>query len=317
MRVVPSFVCSRATSLGLIGVVSSVVVGVGLVGCEADLGTCNMEAATTVVYRNDTDGTPFYAGQAIVQDSCAANFCHSAKATGANRTGAPHGLNFDVGPITASSVAGDDAVLRDGIAKVRDEASDMYGEIESGAMPPGNAGMRTVPTYKMTDPKNPFPTIQTAEGKATVRNWLACGAPVISAVTGAPMASSVANIDHSQTAAAMPAMSSGTFADVYSMVIMTNTCTTCHQPGSVFPTLDLSSMATAYNSLVTKGDPSPAGLCTGKGKLVVPGDCDNSLLYQKLRPSPQCGVQMPQGGTPVSQAAVDLVCSWIKGGAKM
>jgi hypothetical protein len=316
MRVVPSFVSSRVTAPGLIGALSSVVVCAGLAGCEADLGTCDMKAATVIVYRKDTDGTPFYAGQAIVQDSCS-GYCHAANATGDLRTGAPHGLNFDVGPLTAQSAAGSDGILRDGISKVRDEAPDMYDQIESGSMPPGKAGTRSVPAYKTADGSDAkLPTIADTTGKATVRNWLACGAPVISAVMGAPLAAAASNIPDSTLVAAMPSTSTGTgFSDVYTGVLQT-TCPTCHAPASVFPALDLSSMTAAYTNLVNK-DASTAGACGGKGKLVIPKDCNNSLLYQKLQPSPMCGTQMPQGGTPLSQTAVDAVCNWIMAGANM
>lgn len=319
MRVVPSFMGSRTTAPGLIGAVGSVVIGAGLAGCEADLGTCDMNAATQVVYRKDTDGTPFYAGQAIVQDSCS-GFCHAESATGDLRNGAPHGLNFDVAPLTAQSVAGSDGILRAGIAKVRDEASDMYGEIDDGAMPPGKVGMRMVPAYKTSSGADAnLPGIDTATGKATVRNWLACGAPLISAVTGAPLATSVSTIDKSQVVAGMPVMStSATFTDVYTNVIKGGSCTTCHQPGGPFMYLDLSTQALAYTNLVGKdASTSPGNQCAGRGKLVVPNDCDNSLLYQKLKPSPMCGSQMPLGGNPISQAGIDLVCNWIKAGAPM
>jgi mono/diheme cytochrome c family protein len=311
---------SRVTAPGWIGALSSIVIA-GSAGCEPDLGTCDMQAATSVVYRADADGTPFYAGQAIVQDSCS-GYCHAASAVGDLRNGAPHGLNFDVAPLTAQSPAGSDGVLRDGIAKVRDEAADMYGQIEDGDMPPGKVGMRTVPIYKVVpsaehpDGKANLPTISEAAGKATVRNWLACGAPVISAVQGAPLATAVSTIDKSQVVAAMPTTPSGTgFADIYTGILMAS-CASCHQPGGPFQALDLSSQTAAYTNLVGK-DASTAGLCGGKGKYVVPGDCENSILYQKLQPSPKCGTQMPMGGNPLSAAAIKSVCDWIKAGANM
>jgi hypothetical protein len=275
-----------------------------------------MGAATVVVYRADADGTPLYAGQAIVQDSCS-GYCHAASAVGDLRNGAPHGLNFDVAPLTAQSPTGSDGILRDGISKVRDEAADMYGQIEDGDMPPGKVGMRTVPMYKTASgaPAG-LPTINDATGKATVRNWLACGAPVIAAVQGAPLAAAVSTIDKSQVVAAMPTTPSGTgFADIYTGILMSS-CASCHQVGGPFQALDLSSQAAAYTNLVGK-DASTAGLCGGKGKYVVPGDCENSILYQKLQPSPKCGTQMPMGGNPLSAAAIKSVCDWIKAGANM
>lgn len=318
MRVVPSFVSNRSTAPGWIAALSTAIIA-GSAGCEPDLGACEMDRAMVVVYRKDTDGTPFYAGQAIVQDSCS-GFCHAANATGDLRNGAPHGLNFDVSPLTAQSAAADEGTLRAGISKVRDEAGDMYGQIEDGDMPPGKVGMRNVPAYKTASGADAnLPPISDAVGKATVRNWLACGAPVISAVMGAPLATSAATIDKSQVVAGMPTVStSATFTDVYTNVIKGGSCTTCHQPGGPFMYLDLSTQALAYTSLVGKdASTSPGNQCAGRGKLVVANDCQNSILYQKLLPSPMCGAQMPLGATPLSQASVDLVCNWIKAGAKM
>ena len=59
-----------------------------------------------------------------------------------------------------------------------------------------------------------------------------------------------------------------------------------------------------------------AGLCSGKGQLITPGNCETSLLYQKLTATPPCGTQMPLGQPPLSPAALMSLCQWIMAGAK-
>jgi hypothetical protein len=48
---------------------------------------------------------------------------------------------------------------------------------------------------------------------------------------------------------------------------------------------------------------------------VEPGDPDNSYLIQKLEGTATVGDQMPLGGTPLSQATIDVIRQWITEGA--
>jgi hypothetical protein len=54
-------------------------------------------------------------------------------------------------------------------------------------------------------------------------------------------------------------------------------------------------------------------LCAGK-TLVAPGKPDESLLMQKLRPNPMCGMRMPVGKV-LNDAQLLQVETWIKNGA--
>ncbi|MCB9601830.1 MAG: hypothetical protein H6724_04900 [Sandaracinus sp.] len=80
-------------------------------GCRAELGECDEAAARQVVFRitpsgevtdeavagSIEDGTPLYAGQALMQVHCGnGGFCHAPAATGNGRAGAPRGLDFDL-----------------------------------------------------------------------------------------------------------------------------------------------------------------------------------------------------------------------------
>lgn len=110
-----------------------------------------------------------------------------------------------------------------------------------------------------------------------------------------------------------------TFTNVYSTVFMSMQCPQCHKEGGVFGSPDFSSKDKAYTSLVgmDASTMNPPGACSGMGKLVVAGDCDMSLLYNKIsQDMPKCGRRMPLSSTTVTKAGIDLVCAWIKAGAK-
>ena len=299
MRVVPCFA----------------LVAVTVAGCAEDLGTCQMNAATQVVYASN--GTPYYAGQALVQASCAEGVCHSAYAENANRKGAPHGLNFDVAPLTSASSPANVSALRDGISHVRDYASSLWGEIAAETMPPGEAGNRGDQQWMALDTEgNPQPTpltnIKADVAKSTVRNWLACGAPLVAGTTDAvPEAQALGSL-----VAPLKSEGGATFESVYNTVL--SSCKTCH-PGAIAVDIDFTSQATAFNTLVGKapfagGAPGACGSVTQK--LVTPGNCQESLLYLKLKANPPCGDQMPLG-QPLPEADIQLLCDWINAGATM
>jgi hypothetical protein len=296
-------------------VVAVVLVSWAVVACEADLGTCDMAAATKVAYLN---GVPLYEGQAIVNSSCAGGSCHANGATGAGRNGAPHGLNFDVQPVTQSSTATDVATLKDGVTKVRDEAGELWGVIDDGSMPPGEAGQRPSPTF-YSDAAGTMVAagLDLATSKDKVRNWLACQAPVVSATSNAPLKAEVMALG--------PAVDSGTasiapnFASIYDNLL--KTCVSCHSATGAYKQLviDFASKDTAYATLVGKMTVMGSGALCGGKTLVKAGDCENSVLYQKLKytkGAPQlCGEPMPLAGTMVAANVSQAVCDWIKAGA--
>jgi hypothetical protein len=301
MRVAASFV-----AVSVFGILSG--------SCAPDLGTCDMNAAKQLVY--STAGTPYYTGQALVQQSCAGGLCHASSAVGDARVGAPHGLNFDAAPLTSQSTANDVSVLEAGLTEIRKKAHNMWGQIENGNMPPGTVGMRPVQTWKLP---NGSPTqaldIGTADGKATVRNWLACNAPSVGGATGAPPeAAALGDV--------LPPMSSSAATNSFQYIydnILSGTCKACHVKGGPYASmtpLDFTTMTTAYATLVNQ-DASTTGKCIGHGKLVVAGNCDTSLLYLKVAPTPPavCGDLMPLGGTPISTVLRQNMCDWIKAGA--
>jgi len=121
------------------------------------------------------------------------------------------------------------------------------------------------------------------------------------------------------TAAALDNGPPGTFSEIYTNILSTQTesrCNFCHSmPASqvsngMFHTgMD---QAETYAALLDKTSVSTA--CAGRD-VVVPGDPDNSLLVLKVAGQPPCGNRMPLGGKALSAAQIRLIESWVAAGA--
>lgn len=110
--------------------------------------------------------------------------------------------------------------------------------------------------------------------------------------------------------------SGATFAEVYTNVLQANACATCHSAAlaGTSSNVVLDDMTTAYETLVA--DAWESGQCAGE-TLVVPGDCESSVLYQKVSAMATCGSAMPPGSmTALPEAQLTLLCDWITGGAQ-
>ena len=126
--------------------------------------------------------------------------------------------------------------------------------------------------------------------------------------------------------------SANSFTKVYAEIIQP-TCSNdfCHfnSVSIRYSALDLSSKVRAYWSLV--GQPCMGPACSQSGMRVVPWQPDRSVMYQKLSPSPPCGIQMPAdlttfstngtselkfSGPPLSADQQQLIYNWIQEGAQ-
>lgn len=119
-----------------------------------------------------------------------------------------------------------------------------------------------------------------------------------------------------------PSVPPATFTQIYAAMFPVETrgqCNYCH----IRPPNDLSdgklstgdTKEAAWTALV--GPDSVSAKCGSLGyKIVVPGSPEKSLLYLKVNPSPLCGDRMPQGGSPLTDAQLEMVRSWIAAGAK-
>jgi hypothetical protein len=111
------------------------------------------------------------------------------------------------------------------------------------------------------------------------------------------------------------------FSEIYAMMfpMATNArCDACHSmPANDIANGNLemgTTQMSAYMALV--GQTSKSSRCMSK-TLVVPGQPEMSLLYQKLSSAtPPCGSRMPLGGTAFSDAQLEMIRSWIAAGAK-
>jgi hypothetical protein len=211
----------------------------------------------------------------------------------------------------------------------------MYSTVETGSMPPGEIGRVSYVDagYTLLDGGGPLPTIQSAEGKETYRNWLACGSPMVTQSaepTGSEAPGAACNgtgytlmdAEHCYYRATEPPIDP-TWTAIYDRIIVGSGCVGCHGPGPASfvmqSALDLSDKDDAYAALV--GVPAMGMPCGPEGAAdrVIAGDADGSMLVHKLENQlpgggEVCGDPMPLGVLlPPGQIAV--VRQWIDDGA--
>jgi hypothetical protein len=282
------------------------------------------------------DGKVMYAGQAIIVASCASGTCHTSTAKGDARRGAPEGLDFDIAPATFSATTVDkegntvgnvDKADLDRLAKyqrkVFDERDHIWEQVDRGLMPPdGPLGQpsRDAPqgalfvTYDADTctrgaALNP---IKSGSAKAELKEWLACGTPVVEA-SGPGLPQEVAGTVGRQFPECGGGPTAPTFEAVYSTILVP-TCAVCH------PTLnapDFSSIEKSYESLLGAGGKGvPSGCSTNDAPYVTPGDVSKSYIVAKVGGGGAfCGPVMPESPTPLSTEQLDLLKAWIDAGA--
>jgi hypothetical protein len=255
-------------------------------GCGSNLGDCNQAAAEELVY--SSSGLVATKGQALVHDSCGNGaFCHSSAATGDARHGAPAGMNFDMLPAPT------------GWPELMDRRDAAWSLIDSGQMPPGKAGAEVQGdngwTFAVNADANSekLEPISTDQGKAAVRNWLACGAPLVNETKQPAWVKPVAPRTHD-------------FDTIYKTIIA-RSCAIggCHNE-SAAGKLSMTDACSAYQALLI------AGPCSMKR--VRPGDADSLLLDKLQSATPRCGGSMPPTGR-LDASSIDAVRAWIVAGA--
>ena len=125
-------------------------------------------------------------------------------------------------------------------------------------MPPGDAGAaHAIPqAWRKPDGSTTMALdIATPDGKATVRNWLACNAPVVAGVTGAPpVAASIGDI--------LPPMSSGSASGTFQYVydnILSGSCKGCHVKGGAVRVTDADGLLHGDDRVRLPGQPGRIG----------------------------------------------------------
>lgn len=322
---------------------------VGALGCRTDLGECDEAAVRRVVFldtgssADPRQGIPMYAGQALVVASCGADrFCHASSPNLAEdmRFGAPAGLSFDVSLACLDGEFCDED--SDGVARLRrdqkrvfDMARAILSSVESGWMPPDGVGERLAREHfgRLVDvgPRldldegEELPPIGSAEGTEILRNWLACGAPVVES-TGLPTGGRPGDLCGTAASGTVgdcrrrifePRAPEPRWSSIYEDVIFPMCGVACHGDGTpnyiVESALDLSSSQLAYDSIV--GEMAAGRACAGQGILVDPGNSAGSLFLDKLTTHPICGDPMPSLAVRLDDEVIAVIAAWIDAGA--
>lgn len=177
--------------------------------------------------------------------------------------------------------------------------------------------------------ENPLlPPVGSSEGREIVRNWLACGAPVVESAIEA------ANLAHTGWQCA-PNNEAGhvgdcfvripapvtppdpTWSSIFTTAILPGCGTKCHSPSDPAhfrdSHLDLSTSLAAYQSLIDGVASGSTECVLANWSLLVPNDPDRSLFLRKMEHTAGCGDAM--GTFP--PAVTDVIRAWIAAGAQL
>lgn len=261
--------------------------------CGSDLGECDPAAADELVYgRNGLVATK---GQALAHDSCGNGvFCHSSAAHGAERHGAPAGMNFDMLPTP------------NGVGDMLRHVDSAWALVAESTMPPSRVGHRVLGDGEWSidvqrDVTSPhLASINTAEGRGVFRNWLACGAPVV--------------VETQVPKWARPAVDpfAGTdtpeWHDIYDVILRPQCALSgCHNTSGAAGRLAFGDECETHAALFSPG-------ACGEPE-VIAGNSEDSLLVNKLTAAePRCGGPMPPIGT-LPPSFADAIARWIDAGA--
>jgi hypothetical protein len=241
---------------------SATILTVFVSGCGSELGKCEEPAAKELVYgRGNLVATK---GQALIHDSCGQGaFCHSSAAKRSARQGAPATLDFDMVPRAI------------GLANVLRNRELIWDSIVDRTMPPkGYAVGDSDWSFSITRGKDEarLPAIHTDEGKAIVRNWLACGAPIVTD-TGVP-----------SWVQAGGGLGDGSWSDLHRNLIAPRCAISgCHDArgASLSGNLDLTESCASRAALLKTG--------TCGQVRVKPGDASSFLIDKIESTTPRCG----------------------------
>jgi hypothetical protein len=265
--------------------------------CSEELGECDGAAARELVY--SASGLVATKGQALMHDTCGgAIYCHSSSAKGAQRHGSPRDLDFDMLPMPL------------GWSTVAQRREEIWTTVVDESMPPRGGGhAKIIDSDWVFDPmaaldrdalenRARLPKLSTDAGKGVMRNWLACGAPVVA------QGRLPASVNPGADAEALK-----TWSGLFDRVIKPKCATAgCHNAASAGGGLALVELCEARSALLEQG------VC-GEPRIVVGPESGASLLLDKIESAiPRCDDPMPptQPLPPVEQQAIR---AWIEGGA--
>lgn len=297
-------------------------------GCHPEVGPCDVGEARRVVY--DGVGTPAFEGQALMIQSCGHGaFCHSSDIPIENRKGVPEGLEYDLRLASFAAAAEPEATERLRAMQQRAFAHRhvIWDQVARGGMPVrgavGDEVLGAAPVYQRFDPGSgegtPLPALDSEEGREVLRNWLACGLPVVERTE--PIGDGqaveavgwvVPGIDVEPLAPNWP--------DIYARLVEPRCATgPCHGTQTAGG-LDLRGESETLDRLV--GGVAASAPCLGTGAPMIDTDNpDDSLFLQKMTGrdgsgAPVCGDLMPIGGARVDARSLNAIRDWIAAGAQ-
>jgi len=307
-----------------------VLVSALALGCGEEVGSCDdpSKGHDTVLV-----GTTIqYGGQAIINESCAG--CHGSQVRGAARRGAPAGLDFDLIPAESEEVGenqdGDTVmVLEEGVVRglrerqrrVFEQRNLIWDQVKEGLMPPNGVGAAYRQLKRVFDTKDDdvctkrkasYDGVFEKSSMDVLRNWLACGAPIVETNSesvekaGIPGAAGF-QYPLCEAAPSMPGEPIP-FDTVYETVFPR--CTGCH---SGISSPDLGTADKAYAVLVESGEEQ----CQTK-PYVTPGEVAGSYFYDVVNEeNPACTPmgRMPPGAE-LTKSELKLISDWIASGAE-
>jgi hypothetical protein len=301
-------------------------------GCTSSVGECDQPRALELAY--DQDGVPAFAGQAImIRDCGGGGFCHASGIAAEDRFGAPHGLDFDLRPASTGSAFSTTEAENAAVARLEADRlrtlqlrDEVWAQVEAGLMPPsGDAGEEyrssvTASFEVVTDESGtelaPLPGLDTEDGRDILRNWLACGAPVVERTQERADREPTENF-------VVPVCQRDcvdmTWPAIHEQV-MQPSCATgrCHDDSEPAAQLDLSGGALAAHARLLDA-PARGALCAAETTpMLSAGDADASLLWLKvgLESAEQvCGSRMPLSGSALSDQRLCAIREWIACGA--
>lgn len=316
-------------------------VTLALTACDPSTNpeACDEDAAFEIVYAED--GAPAIAGQALVIRSCGEGaFCHSEGIAPADRLGAPIGLEYDLRLASTTIEIEAGAVERLGRHQERLLANPnhVWGQVSSQRMPPsgrvGEVYLASVTSRfdRVADDGTTFtrlPSLETAAGRDIFRNWLSCGAPVIertyerfdgrdNEVGFTAPACSRSCVDPTWPAI-YDAIVAGPAGDDPDAPRQAGRCalSLCHSEGERAGGLALDGGPAAAHAALLGAVTAEESCAPAGDALVVPGDPEASLLYQKVAlPSGDlCGTRMPPSGNRLDEQRRCAIREWIACGA--
>jgi hypothetical protein len=187
-----------------------------------------------------------------------------------------------------------------GLRKVLRHREEIWDTVHEGTMPPKGFAVGDGDwafSVERAEGGSRLPALSTETGKAALRNWLACGAPVV--------------VDTSVPGWARPSGGGGaSWDDLHSDVIVPRCAFSgCHDTrgATLAGDLDLSDLCGARRALFETG---PCG-----ERRVIAGDASSLLVDKIASAEPRCGDPMPPPAGGLSEQEVTSLRAWVVDGA--